>query len=175
MFFKKNIFFDGVPARRACPPPPKKKKIPFHQNYFFFFFHPFAVDLNLRKLSPLLIGHNKHTQSVEGRMINTGWKKNKPTKYFVKRLLRQSALFTLPCQLDDTQTANVFLSAASCLRSLFVCKGISQGLNKRLRMNEDHLQSVFSFWKALNRNRVLLDVHDALKVSFGPHAAKKNK
>lgn len=146
-FFFLNIF-DGVPARRECPPPPnrKKKKKSLFTRLYFFFSHLFAVDLNLQKVSPLLIGHNKHTQSVEGRMINTGLEKNKPTKYFVKRLFRQSALFTLPWQLDDMQTANVFLSAASCLRSLFVCKGISQGLNKRLRMNEDHLQSVFSFF-----------------------------
>lgn len=134
------VSLQGVSAHHHRKKP--NKKLPFHQNYFSFS-HLFAVDLNLRKLSPLLIGHNKHTQSVEGRMINTGLEKNKPTKYFVKRLFRQSAPFTLPWQLDDMQTANVFLSAASCLRSLFVCKGISQGLNKRLRMNEDHLQSVF--------------------------------
>lgn len=33
----------------------------------------------------------------------------------------------------------------------------------------------FSFWKELNRNRILLDVRVALKVSFSSYAAKKYK
>lgn len=70
--------------RGIYPPPPKKTK---KQKKVFtlevsFFSQLFFVDSNLQKLSSLLIGHNKHTQSVEGRMINTGWEKKQTDKIF---------------------------------------------------------------------------------------------
>lgn len=112
-------------------------------------------------------------------MINSGWKSKQTNrkKCVVKRLFRQNALFALPCQLDNTQTANVFLRAASCLRSLFACKGITQGLNKWLRMNEDHLQSVFFFFflESVKWKQNSFQCGVALKSEFGCRVCKEEQ
>lgn len=117
-----------------------QKKPPFYHSDFYFYSSTFGCWFKFAE-ALVTLDWSQQTHSVSGGEDDKYWlgKKNKQTKYFGKRLFHQSALFTLPCQLNDMQTANVFLSAASCLWSLFLREGITYGLNKRLRINEDRL------------------------------------